>query len=278
MKLLRPLPRNRSFEQVQNHYLVEKAIAQRLKTASREERKQIYASMYDELFARVPDHQRLTRREDEQQTERAKQTRMRLVHNFLKPSTVFVEFAPGDCMFAMQVAKMVRHVYAVDISDQRAPDHPDPQNFDLIIYDGYTLDEIPENSVDVAFSDQFIEHLHPDDTRLHFELIQRILKPGGKYVFLTPHAFGGPHDISKYFSNIPEAFHLKEWTYRELGKLLKTLDFASFYGIWKAKQVRIRMPFLYFQACEALLSRLPPKIRRRLARYFVPSILMVATR
>jgi len=275
MKLLRPLPQNRSFEQIQNHYLVEKAIAERLKTATREERKQIYATMYDELFARVPDHQRLTRRSDEQQTERAKQTRLRLVRNFLTPSSVFVEFAPGDCVFAMQVAEMVRHVYAVDISDQRAADHPNAQNFDLIIYDGYNLDEIPESSVDVAFSDQFIEHLHPDDTRLHFELIQRILKPGGKYVFLTPHAFSGPHDISKYFSYSPQAFHLKEWTYRELKQLFKTLVFSSFYGIWKAKRIRIRLPFFYFEFSEALLSRFPPTVRRKLARYFVPSILMV---
>ena len=108
------------------------------------------------------------------------------------------------------------------------------------------------------------------------ERLKNATRDGGKYVFLTPHAFSGLLDISKYFSNSPQAFHMKEWTYRELGILLKTLDFSGFYGIWKAKQVRIRMPFLYFHVCEALLSRLPPKMRRRLAPYFVPSILMVA--
>ena len=52
MKLKRPLPLNRSFSQVRNHYLVEKAIAKRLKQASREERKLIYATMYDDLFSK----------------------------------------------------------------------------------------------------------------------------------------------------------------------------------------------------------------------------------
>lgn len=61
MELLRPLPPHRTRKQVENHYLVEKAIAERLKAASREERRLIYSTTYDELFARVPDHPRLTR-------------------------------------------------------------------------------------------------------------------------------------------------------------------------------------------------------------------------
>ena len=47
MKLLKPLPPNRSYDQIMNHYLVEKSIADRLKNSTREERKLILAMMCD---------------------------------------------------------------------------------------------------------------------------------------------------------------------------------------------------------------------------------------
>src|SRR5262245_59143349 len=184
MKLRKPLPPDRSFEQVRNHYLVEKAIAERLKKASREERKLIYATMYGDLFNQVPDHPRLTQRNDEQLTRAANKSKLEIVSDFLNKSNVFVEFAPGDCRFAIEVAKYVKNVYAVDISDQRSQTDDMPKNFRLIEYDGYSLKEIEENSVDIIFSYNLIEHLHPEDTELHFELAYHILKHGGKYVFL----------------------------------------------------------------------------------------------
>src|SRR6266540_1639280 len=117
MKLRKPLPPNRSFEQVRNHYLVEKAIAERLKKASCEERKLIYATMYDDLFNQVPDHPRLTQRNNSRLTRTANKSKLELVSEFLNKSSVFVEFAPGDCRFAMEVTKYVKNVYAIDISD-----------------------------------------------------------------------------------------------------------------------------------------------------------------
>ncbi len=44
----------RSSEQVKEHYEIEKALATRLRESSREERRTLYASLYDELFQRVP--------------------------------------------------------------------------------------------------------------------------------------------------------------------------------------------------------------------------------
>ena len=180
---------------------MEKAIAERLKKANREERKLIYATMYDDLFSQVPDYPRLTRREDKELTVRANKPKLALVSRFLDKSTVFAEFAPSDCRFAVEVAKYVKYVYGIDISDQKGQTNNMPDNFKLIIYDGYDLGEIEDNSIDIIFSDQLIEHLYPKDTKFHFELAYRILKKGGKYIFCTPHAFSGPHDISKYFSD-----------------------------------------------------------------------------
>ncbi len=275
MKLRRPLPPHRSLEQVYNHYLVEKAIADRLRMADREERRRIFTTMYDEVFGRVPDHPRLAQREDAQSTLKANLRKFATLRGCLNASTVFAEFAPGDCKFAHAVAARVQRACGVDISDQRNPHDPAPNNFRLILFDGYTLPGIEANSIDVAFSYQLVEHLHPEDTRLHFEHVYHVLKPGGMYVFDTPHAYSGPHDVSQYFSDTPQGFHLKEWTYIELNRLLEDLKYSEIRRHWFARGMRIAMPKLYFEMCERMLGRLPARFRRRVSRYAVPSIMCV---
>ena len=252
--------------------MVEKEIAERLKAANREERKQIYASMYDELFARVPDHARLTRRRDEEKTRLVNADKLSIISRFLRESIVFAEFAPGDCRFGFEVAKRVKRVIGIDISDQRNPIDHVPDNFELIIYDGYDLSEVQSDSVDIVFSDQMIEHLHPEDTRLHFNLVQRILRPGGKYIFRTPHALTGPHDISAHFSDEPEGLHLKEWTFWELLKLLKQVGYSRFHTYWHKRGISVRMPNIHFLLLERILSLLPGRIVRPVTRRLIPSI------
>ena len=276
MKLKRALPPNRSFDQIRNHYLVEKSIAERLKESSREERKIIHATMYDELFSKVPDHPRLAQRLSEQLTAKAIKDKLSLLSRFLDKSDIFVEFAPGDCRFAAEVVKHVKYGYGIDISDQRNPADKFPENFKLVVFDGYKLDEIESNTIDVVFSDQLIEHLHPEDTKLHFILINRILKNGGRYVFRTPHSLTGPHDVSGYFSDEPECFHLKEWTYIELKTMLMDLKYSKFCTRWHAKGIDFRMPYNYFAKCEQILGQFPKRYTRATAKYLIPSLYGVA--
>lgn len=276
--LKKPLSSNRTFEQVKNHYLVEKAIADRLKRANREERKQIYATMYDELFSKVPDHPRLTIREDKQLTLSASRGKLAILSPYIDQSTIFAEFGPGDCKFAMEVAKYVKFVYGIDISDQRNPDDRVPENFQLIVYDGYSLDGIQENSIDIIFSDYLIEHLHPEDTKDHFILAHRLLKDSGKYVFRTPSAFTGPTDVSQYFSDEPEGFHLKEWTYTELRQMLTRTGYSKLISYWTGKGITFRMPFLYFDISEKVLGLLPKTYTRLVSSAAIPKILCVAVK
>ena len=278
MRLKRTLPKNRNLEQIKNHYVVEKAIAERLKKSSHEERKRIYATMYDELFSQVQDHPRLTRREDEQLTKRVNKNKLAILDRFIDKSTIFAEFAPGDCRFAIEVANRVKLSYGIDISDQRNPNDNVPVNFRLIVYDGYSIEEIKDNSIDVLFSDQLIEHLHPEDTKSHFELVRRILKLGGKYVFRTPHAFTGPHDVSKYFCDEPEGFHLKEWTNIELMQLLKEIGYSKVLLYWSAKGINIRLLYSYFKLCEKVIGLFPKRIRRVISKYAMPTILCVGVK
>jgi SAM-dependent methyltransferase len=256
MKLKRHLPRGRTAEQVKNHYLAEKAIAEKLKKAGREERKTFYRSMYEELFMSVPDHPRLTRRGSPEMTARKNREKYSMVGRLLDGRSVFVEFAPGDCKFAIDVSKKVKAVYALDISDQRDPGDENPDNFDFILYDGFDTDKVAPGSADMVFSDNLIEHLHPEDVKNHFELAYRMLRPGGRYIFRIPHAMSGPHDVSMFFSSVPRGFHLKEWTYSEIRKEILSAGFSNLYAYWQAKCLCVKMPYGYFEALERLLGRL----------------------
>ena len=50
----------RTPEQIREHYEIEKKLASQLRDATREERRSLYSSLYDELFRRVPSHPQLT--------------------------------------------------------------------------------------------------------------------------------------------------------------------------------------------------------------------------
>jgi hypothetical protein len=276
MNLKMRLPANRSFEQIMNHYLVEKSIANRLKESNHEERKLIYNTMYEELFNKVPDHPRLTQRNSEELSERANQEKFSLIYRFLDKSSVFVEFAPGDCKFAFEVANHVNNLYGIDISDQHSPTDNIPENFELIVYDGYNLDNIESNSIDLVFSDQLIEHFHPEDTKLHFELVQRILKVRGKYIFRTPHSLSGPYDVSAFFCDEAECFHLKEWTYTEIKTMLTNLKYSDFRTRWRGKGIDLRLPYSYFAVCEQILGLFPKRYIKKVAKHLIPSLYGIA--
>jgi hypothetical protein len=255
--------------QVVNHYLVEKEIADRLKRADREERKKIYSRMYDELFAKVPDHPRLIGIRDPASLAVHNRKKLALVEPFVNRSTVFLEFAPGDCTFAYLVCERAHRVVGVDISSQAAKSGAIPDNFTFHIYDGCRLG-LADDSADVAFSDQFIEHLHPDDVGPHFRLAKAMLRPGGSYILRTPHAFHGPFDISKYFSDTPQGFHLKEWTYMELGEHLRGAGFSAWHGGRRRRGRYRELHFGLFTGYEKMIGRLPHRARALAAKVFLP--------
>lgn len=273
--LLQPLPANRSYEGVLRHYTAERAIAARLRTAGEQARKEIYSTMYAELFAQVPDHPRLTRRADEAMTRRNIRTKERLLKPFIRGDATLLEFGAGDCRFSIAMAKRFRQVHAVDIADQIGSGVALPGNFYLTVYDGYNLDMARE-SIDVAFSDQLVEHLHPEDTAKHFRLVHRLLKPGGAYLFRTPHRLTGPHDVSRYFAERAEGFHLREWTYAELMATLRELGYRSVTAYWFGKGILLPMPAAAFRLIEAAFGGRSRAFRQKWLPYLLPSVTIAA--
>ena len=264
-------------DEVRNrHYRVEKELAARLKNSVREDRPEIYRTMYSELLEKVPEHSRLSESVTDEQMEIGLVRQIRLVEKYLSNSTRLLEFAPGTCRFSYKVASIVANVMAVDISDQRIDQKNDPDNFKHIIYDGYNL-VLDDAMVDLVFSNQFIEHIHPDDMLLHLSLANRVLKTGGHYIFSTPHLFMGPWDVSSGFSEVAECFHLKEWTCGELDRVLHEAGFSkTTILIWvKGRPIVVPSKKLYL-FLETIFSKFNYRLRKKLSRYLFTQILFVA--
>ncbi len=255
----------RTAEQLANHYLVEKGLADQVRASTRQERQVLLPKVYDEMFARVPDHPRLHRRESEAESRRSVEARLRILRGDLRPDSVFLEIAPGDCRLAAEVALQVKRVFAADISDQRAPGMQVPANFELVLFDGFHLD-LPPAFADVAFSYQFLEHLHLDDVSPHFELVARALRPGGVYILDTPHSFSGPHDISRYFSHEAQGFHMHEWTYKEIRALGRQHGFGRMSVFRFGRRWDTPLALVAVLAAERALGLLPVPLRWRLSQ------------
>lgn len=245
----------RTQDQLREHYLIECELADRLRQAPRPQRRGLYSEVYDELFRRVSHHPQL-RCADPEEREREADGLMAFLRQFLTPATVFLEVGPGDCALSLRAAANVKQVYAVDVSEQITRAVSPPKNFKLVLSDGCSID-VPERSVNVAFSNQLMEHLHPDDANEQLQNIIRCLAPGGLYICLTPNRLYGPHDISRYFSEVACGFHLREYTGREIRRLFAGAGFAEVRFYATARGRSVRCPYWLVALCESIIGWLP---------------------
>ena len=250
---------------VRQHYEVERELADRLRGASREQRRTLYRSLYNELYQRVPHHPQLVRKSSAELTQQALAPPLRLLRPYLRPDTTLLEIGPGDCALSMALAERIRQVYGLDVSDEITHRVSLPSNFKLILSDGTSV-PLPAESVDVAFSNQLMEHLHPDDALEQLEGIWRALRPGGVYICVTPNRLNGPHDISRHFDSVATGFHLKEYTVGELSRLLRKVGFRKVQALLGRRGVCLPAPVAPVIAGEAILGLLPPGPRRALGR------------
>ncbi len=251
----------RSIEQLVEHYTVEKQLADRLRNASKEERRTLYSSVYDELFRRLPHHPQHTHRASAS----AVASQMRFVKRFLRPESTFLEVGPGDCALSFAVARRVKQVYAVDVSDEITRTRSVPGNFTLALSDGCSV-PVPPGTVDVAFSNQLMEHLHPDDAIEQLHNLYEALAPGGVYACMTPNRLTGPHDISRYFRKVAEGLHLKEYSLSELRALLRHVGFSRVIQYVGKQWLYVRFPLPLTLALERTLDTLPQRAAGSLAQ------------
>lgn len=255
----------RTPDRLRAHYEVERELADRLRAADRETRARLYAEVYDELYRRVPDHPQLRSKVDARARRAMLEDQIGVLRGFLGPDATFMEIGAGDCALCVALAPSVRRVIAVEVSDEVSKGVPPLPNFSLVLSDGQSV-PVPPESVSVAYSNQVMEHLHPDDARAQLAGIRAALAPGGVYVCITPNRIAGPHDISKYFDRIATGFHLKEYTVGELAALMREAGFSRVAAIVGARGRFVRVPAAWMSALEGLLMLLPEGLRRRAMR------------
>jgi SAM-dependent methyltransferase len=247
---------SRPAHRVRYHYEVERELADRLRGADREERARLYPLVYDELFERVHDHPQLVLRKELSSRSTPIGRRLRALSRFLTAEAVYLEVGVGDASLASAVAPHVAKVYGVDVSSEILRDARVPPNVELVLSDGVSL-QMPEESATIAFSDQVIEHLHPDDVYEHFASVRRALVPGGHYVLLTPNRLSGPHDISRTFDEVATGLHMREYTNAELRVLLLEAGFSSVQRAFlSSRRLNVEYPLGLVTSMEVLLARL----------------------
>lgn len=223
----------RTPERLRAHYEIEVELANRLRMAPPDARRQLYGPVYDELFTRVPDHPQLTRRAEPAEQAAYARRQVELIRQFLPPGGSYVEIGAGDCATVRGVAAFSRVATAVEVSAEILPSDL-PPNVDVAISDGASV-PVARGSADLVYSNQVMEHLHPDDAAEQLRNIAAALRPGGRYLCITPNRLNGPHDISAAFDDEPRGFHLREYTYGELGVAFRQAGFRRIRVVERAQ-------------------------------------------
>jgi SAM-dependent methyltransferase len=265
---MHPNVKTRTREQLRDHYEIEKELADRLRSAPRAERLALYGTVYNELFRRVPLHPQLTKKAEAESFKWEIDGQVRLVAPFLRRDSTFLEIGAGDCALSIAVAGLVRKVYAVDVSAEIMRDLDLPDNVEARVSDGITI-PVEDSTIDVAYSNQVVEHLHPDDTLEQLSHISQALTPRGVYVCITPHRVTGPHDISKYFDDHATGFHLKEYTFRELHDRFTEAGFSRVKAFVGGRGRYAIAPPMLDETLEKILGRFSPATRRAMGSRFL---------
>ena len=122
------------------------------------------------------------------------------------------------------LSRYASYVYAVDASsiaiEAAKVKYKSKKNIEFIHHASPYV-WLEDESIDAVYSIDVVEHLHPEDFKIHLNEIYRILKNGGTYVFLTCDGDFGPSDCSSWFypkgfGFKPRGIHLKEYTFIEL--------------------------------------------------------------
>ena len=130
-----------------------------------------------------------------------------------------------------------------------------------------------DREFDFIYTNDVLEHVHPDQALDFLKQIHAWLKPGGFLWLITPNRFTGPGDGTLYGN--PEAteaegLHLKEYDFRELLALLTQAGFSEQRSrLWSKGRFRpFESPacteFAFLKAkLEPVLALLPSRLRRR---------------
>ncbi len=223
--------------------------------------------MYDELLKRVRHHPLLAARRTAQDVENTVNDQLARLAPYISPNTVFLEVGAGGCQLSMALTSRVKKVIAVDVSNEITAHVKPPPNFELVISNGTNI-PVPPGSIDVAFSNQLMEHLHPDDAAEQLREIYTALRPR--------------RDVSRASRRTASAART---TYRAVSILLRqactctstpSASSIACSSTWASRTHRccsreamFALPVPAITALESCVSALPGSLSRKVA-YFRP--------
>jgi SAM-dependent methyltransferase len=257
-----------ALEQFRKDHEIEKELATRLRNALPAERRFLYAKIYEEFYERTPHASQLMNKASPEKSRQKAALAMIFLKHFLRPNAAFMEVGCGDCAVSFEVAKHVRKVYGFEVSTTISRTETTPRNFQLIVSPDGCVIPLPAESIDIVFTNQVIEHLHPDDALEQANEMWRILTRNGICICGTPNRINGPHDISKHFDQVATGLHLKEYTPSEVANLFELAGFAKVKIYLVVKKLCFSLPSSLVVLQEKFLLALPYSIRKKVVRIF----------
>ncbi len=79
----------------------------------------------------------------------------------------------------------------------------------------------------------------------------------------TPSRFTGPHDISRYFDYSATCFHLREYDYRSVTKLMRSSGFRKVRFLVGKGTRKFAVPSALMNIAETFASILPQSVRKK---------------
>jgi len=163
---------------------------------------------------------------------------MRLFSSFVTGNIV-MDFGCGYGSATLDLAKVATKVIAADVSQpmidrlREVAEQRKLTNVETVCLNDQANEILRryDETLDVVYSNDVVEHLHPDDMDEHLAHMHRLLCPCGLYICITPNRVTGPHDVSARFlpyHTAAEGAHIREYSYRELCDVFRKNGFVKF--------------------------------------------------
>jgi len=217
-----------TYDRRKAQFALEKKLRMRILNSARKERPAVTSLTYQELFDKFPDHSVFL--QNNASRKRKGERGAAMILPLANKGQRILEVGCGQGDVLLELAKRGLNCFGIEPS-RHMIEFCDGLPGVTILHGTAERLEFPDEIFDLVFSQQLIEHLHPDDVPNHFAEVLRVLRPGGVLAIETPNRSTGPQDISRGYAKVAEGLHLKEWSVRELIDQYRRIGFVRLRGL-----------------------------------------------